>query len=365
MKVICTQENLQSGLQTVVRIISPSNTLPILNNVLLKTNQGQLQISATNLEIGITTMVRCKVEEEGDICLPAKTLNELVNNLPNENVTISSSENSVVVATEHYKTSLKGLPSEEFPLIPAVEKKNNTTLPAQQFKQAIDQVSFAASNSETQPEISGVLVKPEGNKAKLVATDRYRLAEKIIPLPKTLPTKSVIIPQRTVNELSRIIGGREAELELVFGDNQLAAFFQDTSVVTRLIDGQYPPYEQIIPKSFTTAIIIDRIPLMNALKATGIFSYTTHSVSMFYDPANQQVRVAAASHDVGESTVEVSAQIDGPEGSVLLNYRYVLDALNALTSEQVIIKVVNDEVAVVFTPQGQTDYLYLVMPIKA
>ncbi len=365
MKIICTQENLKNGLTMVSRIISSSNTLPILNNVLLKTDQGQLQILATNLEIGITTTVRCKVEQEGSVCLPAKTLTDLINNLPNENVTLQDGENGVVVTTQNYKTVLKSLPSEEFPIIPTIEKQGSVVLPAQEFKRAIDQVSFSASNSETQPEVSGVLFKLNGSEGRLAATDRYRLAEKVISLPKSGPEKSIIIPHKSINELSRIIGGLDGDIELVLADNQLAAFFRETHLVTRLIDGQYPDYRQIIPASFSTAIITDRAALVNALKATGIFSYTTHSVSLAYDSGNQQIRISASSHDVGESVVEVPAQIDGPEGTVLLNYRYVLDVLQAVASEQVVIKVVNDTAPVVFAPQGQQDYLYLVMPIKS
>jgi DNA polymerase-3 subunit beta len=364
MKIICTQENLKNGLQTVSRIISSSNTLPILNNILLKTEQGQLQLSATNLEIGITTSVRCKVEEDGAVCVPAKILNDLVANLPNENITLETSGDEVVVATQFYRTVLKSLPSDEFPLIPSVDRQYTAKIPAADLRQALNQVSFAASTSDTQPEIAGVLVKKDAKGLRLVATDRYRLAEKIVSVSVD-KFKNIIVPQRAVNELSRIIGNRNEDIELAFNDNQLSVTIGETIMVSRLVDGQYPEYEQIVPKSFNTIAITDRQALVNALKTTGIFSYTSHSVSLAYDSKDQVINISAASHDLGESRVQVPAQIDGPDGTVILNYRYVLDVLNAMTEAQVIIKIVDESAAVVFTPQKQTDYFYLVMPIKS
>jgi len=363
MKIICTQENLKYGLLAVSRIISNSNTLPILNNVLLKTENGLLNLSATNLELGITTTVRCKIEQEGSVCLPAKTITDLVNNLPSTNITIDSNQTEAVITTEHYDTKIKTLPSDEFPSIPVVENGQTLSLDAATLKQALDSVVFAASTSETQPEISGVLLT-QNDKIKLVATDRYRLAEKVITGPSG-NHKSIIIPHKTAVELSRLLSNQTGSAEVVVTDNQVAITCGDVLLVSRLIDGQYPDYQQIIPENFSATISVAKQELINALKTSGIFSRNTGSVIMKYGAENQSMQINATSSDIGESSVELNAEVSGQTGSVILNYRYILDALSAMVSDTVVVKVADESSPVIFQPQGDNSYIYLVMPIKS
>jgi DNA polymerase III subunit beta len=365
MKVICTQENLKNGLLTVGRIISSSNTLPILNNVLLKIENGLLNLSATNLELAIITTVRCKVEQEGSLCLPAKTFSDLVNNLPSTNITIeTTSDAEAAVSTDHYSTKIKTLPSEDFPLIPTVDNGQKITLSALDIKQAVDSVVFAASTSETQPEISGIFVAAQNGKQKLVATDRYRLAEKTLATPASI-TKNIIIPHKTALELSRILTTQTGPVEAVVTDNQMAITAGDTQMISRLIDGQYPDYQQIIPENFVSTLSVARTELVNALKTSGIFSRGTGSVVIKYNSEQQQMKVNAVSHDVGESSVELAAEISGESGSIVLNYKYVLDALTVMAVDTVVIKVAGESAPVIFQPLGDSSYIYLVMPIKS
>ncbi len=363
MKIVCTQENLKNGLQVVSRIVGSSSTLPILNNVMLETENGQLKLSGTNLEIGISTYIRCKIEGEGGICLGAKTLQELVNNLPNENISIESGDADTNVSTDHYHTKIKHLSTEDFPLIPKIEDGMQIQIPAEVLKNALDQVVFAASTSETQPEISGVMCFFGPDQTVFAATDRYRLAEKILKL--AMPAeKKIIMPHRSVAELSRLLAGLTEPVTLQITDTQLAVTIGDTYVVTRLIDGQYPEYHQIIPQETTTSIIIDRTNLVSALKTSGIFSRGVGSVTMVYDLEKQVIQIASVSHDVGESVIDIPCELNGESGSVILNYRYVLDVLGNLNSEKLQIKIINDSSPVIFRPTQEEDYLYLVMPIR-
>lgn len=238
MKVICTQENLKNALQTVSRIISSSSTLPVLSTVLLKTENGQLKLSATNLEIGINSVTRCKIEKEGEICLHAKTLLELISNLPNQNITIEKEESDVLFSSDNYSTKLKDFPSEEFPSIPEIETNTEFSIDSKTIKSAIDSVIFAASNSESQPEISGMYLKPENNSLVTASTDRYRLAENRIQ-GKFKSHNSVIVPHRAAVEISRLITGKEGELQVFLSDNQIAIRTDDTEIISRLIDGKY------------------------------------------------------------------------------------------------------------------------------
>ncbi len=363
MKIICTQENLRNGLQQVSRIVGTSQTLPILNNVLLQTENGLLKISATNLEMGMSTSVRCKVEVDGGVCIAAKVLLDLVNNLPNENITIEVGDAETAVTTERYQTKIKHLPAEEFPAIPPVETGSITAIAAADLKEVLDSVSFAASTSETQPEISGIAMKFDSGKMTAVATDRYRLGEMTIPV-QTTEDRSVVVPHRSIAELSRMLTGVEGSVGLNISATQMALTVGDTYMVTRLIDGQYPEYSQIIPNEQGTVVTLEHNELLSALKTSGIFSRGAGSVTLTYNPETQIAQVMSASQGVGESVVDLPCQIAGDPGSVIMNYRYMLDLLTNTAPATINIHIIDDTKPVVFRPQGKPNYLYLIMPIR-
>ncbi len=363
MKIICTQENLRIGLGQVSRIVGSSTTLPILNNVLLQTENGQLKISATNLEMGMSTLVRCKIEQEGGVAIAAKVLLDLVNNLPNENITIESGESETSVSTDRYQTKIKHLSVEDFPLIPAIEDASAISISASDLKEALDSTSFAASTSETQPEISGISLKFEDGKVIATATDRYRLAEMSVPV-QTQAGRSVIVPQRSINELSRLLASNDTQIQLNISATQLALSVGGTYLVTRLIDGQYPEYAQIIPTETGTVVSVGHAELLAALKTSGIFSRGAGSVTMVIDPEKQVIQVISASQGVGESVVDIPCTINGGGASVILNYRYMLDLLTNTQVSSLDMNVIDDTNPVVFRPQGKPNYLYLIMPIR-
>jgi DNA polymerase-3 subunit beta len=349
----------------VGRIISSSNTLPILSNLLIKTENGLLKISSTNLEIAITTQVRCKIEEEGQITVVSKTFSELINSLPNSNVTLLAEGGNLKIESENYHTSIKTLPAEEFPLIPQIEGGNVQSIDAQELKNSLDQVAFAASTNQTQPEISGVLLAYEDNILKIVATDRYRLAEKKITLgQKNLGISELIIPQKTILELTRIIGNQKGNVEISNTETQIALSFNDTQIVSRLIDGSYPDYKQIIPASFSTMVTVQKQPLANALKAAAVFSQSSNSVKFEFFQDKQQIVLTSESSELGNSQVEVSAKIEGGSKTVILNYHYILDCLSSLESDTLVIKLIDDSSPSIIVPEKDGGYTYLVMPIK-
>jgi DNA polymerase-3 subunit beta len=366
MKVICTQENLRAGLATAGRIISSSNTLPVLNNLLLKTENGALKISSTNLEVAITTNIRCKVEEEGETTVFAKTITELINNLPNQNITLENKNSNLKIETENYHNEIKTLPAEEFPLIPEVEKKEALQINAQELKKSIDQVVFAVSTNQTQPEITGVLFSIEGKRLRIAATDRYRLAEKTIEIEKEATTNhEIIVPQKTINELSRIIGNQKGEAEVYINETQICLNFNNTQIVSRLIDGQYPDYKQLVPINFNTVIVAPKTALVNALKTAGIFSQGTNSVVFSYSKDKQSLIITSESPELGKSEVELQSKIEGIEGKIVLNNRYVLDSLGGVETENAVLKIIDDNSPSLIMPEKEENYFCLVMPIKS
>lgn len=365
MKVICTQENLKTGLSIIGKVLSSTNTLPILNNILMKAEHGVLKIYSTNLELAISTQVRCKTEEEGGITVVGKTLADLVNNLPNQNATIQTNGLELGVEVENYHTSIKTMPAEEFPLIPVVTDGQTMSIEAQELKNALDQVSFAASSNQTQPEISGVLFVVTAGVLRVVATDRYRLAEKKIKLSNYSGGDiEAIVPQKTVVEISRIIGPQKGMVEVVFTATQTMFSFNNTEVVSRLVDGQYPDYQQIIPANFLISAVVEKQLLAGALKTTSVFSRTSNSVNLKFLNGPQQLVLTAESSDLGKSMVELPCKIDGGDGEVILNHHYLLDCLSGIDSAGVVLKIIDDSSPSLVVPVEKDDYLYLVMPIK-
>ncbi len=363
MKIISTQENLKNGLQIVSRVVGSSSTLPILNNVMLETENGLLKISGTNLETGISTYIRCAIEEEGGICVGVKTITDLINSFPSENITIETGELETAITTDNSNVKIKHLSTEDFPLIPKIEDSSVVKMSAPELKTALDQVIFASSTSETQPEISGILFWFGGESVLITATDRYRLAEKKISYQGSIDYK-IIIPHRSAQEISRLLTGLTGDIELNITTTQLAFNLENTYIVTRLIDGNYPDYQQIIPDSSNTTIIFDRNDLVSALKTSSVFSRGSGSITVNYDSDKNAMQLNSVSHDLGESKVDVPCRISGPAGELVVNYRYLSDFLNNLSSDTLVMKVIDENEPITFVPENDNSYLYLVMPIK-
>lgn len=361
MRVICTQENLRKGLSITSRVSNGSTTLPVLNNVLLKTEQGQLKLSSTNLEMGVNTWVRCKVEEDGGISVPAKTIADLINNLPNDNIILSVDDGQLLIETTDYKTKIKGLAPDEFPLIPQIEEQNPVEIDAKEFRIAISQVAFASAYSETQPEISGVLFAFDDGKMRLVATDRYRLAEKTMNVEGGL-SKNIIVPNRTVQELAKVLGNAEnGKVQLYFTQNQIMFKTEETELTSRLIDGQYPDYKQIIPTEFNTEIEVTTEDLGAAMRTAGIFTQTGNNVTLEF---GDKLTVSSSSGDLGESKVNIPCKVEGQPGRIIFNHRYILDCLSTVGTKSVTFQIINENSPAVLVSKDLPGYVYLVMPIK-
>ncbi|HBI00451.1 MAG TPA: DNA polymerase III subunit beta [Flavobacterium sp.] len=363
MKIIITQENLRNSLAVVSRVVGSSSTLPILNNIMLETDNGLLKVSGTNLETGISTYVRCSVEKEGGVCIGVKTITDLINSLPSGNITLESKENETLITTEHTKLSIKHLPTEDFPLIPKIDESSKIKISSTELKSALDQVVFSASNSETQLEISGILFWFGEENVLITATDRYRLAEKSIPYQGKIDYK-IIIPHRSAQEISRLITNLNEDVEISVTGTQLSLALENTYLVTRLIDGQYPDYQQIIPDQSNVNIIIDRQELLSALKTTSVFSRGTGSINLDYNAETNIIKLFSEAHDLGQGAVEILCKISGSSGQLVINYRYLLDFLNNLNSETLVMKIIDSNGPVTFVPENSEKYLYLVMPIK-
>ncbi len=366
MKIIIVQENLKNALLVVSKAVATSSTLPILGNVLLKTDSGLLKISATNLEISISERVRCKIESDGAVCLPARLLMEVVSSMPGLPVTLEVVAQGLSITAEKYHTILKTVPTEDFPVINDTFPENHFSLLARQLKPALEGVLFATSTNETQVELTGVYMARESAQVVFAATDRYRLAESKIAIPenKAVAKLSVIIPSRACVELVRALANAET-VNVGIGENQGVFAVGETVITTRLIDGQYPEYEAIVPKEFSVKITTNRQELSSALKAVAVFARGSSGVQVSYVEAEGLLKLSARSQDAGEGEVEVQAKIVGSTDTILFNHKYLLDMLNFLTGEEVEVKLNSPAAPVIFSNPQEVGYIYLVMPIKS
>ncbi len=364
MRIVCLQENLKNNLNLTQNIIGRNLTLPILNNVLLATEDGRLKISSTNLEIGINTWTAGKVEKSGAITCPAKVLTNFVNNLPNKKVELEAKGNNLMVKCENYKATLNCLTADDFPIIPKIKEPSLIEINNNNLKEALMGVVGETSLLESRPEITGILFKFDKNELRLAATDSFRLAEKVIndPKRKSEEIKSLIVPQRTIQEVIRVLNERNGEVRVCLGVGQILFDGGDVQVISRLIDGQYPDYQQIIPKDFSSQAIIERADLLSVIRAASVFSNKTNSVK--FSLSDGELEVLAQDADLGENKSQIKAQTKGKKIEVSFNYRYLLDGLANINTKQVFLGLISDANPAILKPIGDESYLYLVMPIK-
>lgn len=364
MKFSCTKENLQAGLSIVSRIASRNLTLPILGNVLLRAEGGALTLSATNLEVGVVARVRGKTTKDGAVTVQAKLLTEFVSLLENERVELEVDENTLRVVGEKSKTTIRGMSAEDFPIIPAVPRSSSVSFSAQTLRTAISQVLFAAAQDTSRPEINGVYVGVAGKTMTLAATDSYRLTEKSLDMEKGSLERTTIVPTRALSELARILPA-EGIVEVFLGDSQALFVSDSVELTTRLVEGQYPDYKQIIPKSSTTEATVEVEPLVKLVRTASLFCKPgINDVTLEFVPEKHSLVCTAANSELGEHEGSLQVKVSGERNSIVFNYRYLLEGLASIGSTSVNIGVTNSASPGVIRPVGDERYLYLIMPIR-
>jgi DNA polymerase-3 subunit beta len=369
MKLTVLQENLNKILIQIGRLTNNKTTLPILNNVLIEAEKGLLKLTTTNLEIAINSQIRAKVDQEAKITIPCQIFSNYINLLDKGPIEIELLDtNELSLKSKNSRTKIKGTIAEEFPIIPQIERKNFIKISAIDFKKCLDKVLFAISSTETRAEISGVLFSFDHEKKNLilVGTDSYRLAEKGLSVTDSniKEKKDVIVPARTILELSRIVEN-QGDVEIFFSENQILFIYESTEIISRIINGEYPDYKQLIPQSFTTRALLEKEVLLKAVKAVSLFTKTgLNDINLKFDAAGDKTTVSSLNNQVGESQIDLKAEIKGEDKGIVFNYRYLLDGLLNLDGAEVSVNMVNDNSPALLTSPEEKDYLYLVMPIK-
>ncbi len=374
MKVIVLQENLARGLSIVSRAVSPRSTLPVLANVLIASDEGRLRLSATNLELGITCWVPARIEEEGSTTVPARTFSDLVNTLPGEQVTLTLdvASQTLNVRCGTSNNDIKCIDAQEFPPLPVPEMDGAIQLNVADFKEMIQQVAFAASTDEARPVLMGVLVTVEKDQITMAAADGFRLAVRKATLSTPAPQPvSVIVPARALSELSRIISdGNELVYMIVpKGRGQVIFRVKDVEVVSQLIDGTFPDYQQIIPRSYKSRTLVSTTAMLKACKQAEIFAREGANVvrldikSAVSEMQPSEVEISATSEETGKNETIVEATVDGSGLLIAFNVKFLREALEAIKTPNVALETSGPNAPGVIRPVGDDSYLQVIMPM--
>ncbi|HET7636454.1 MAG TPA: DNA polymerase III subunit beta [Candidatus Limnocylindria bacterium] len=373
MNVSVMQENLARGLAVVSRAVSTRATLPVLANVLLKTQDGGLKLTATNLEIGINCWVPGKINEEGEITVPARLLTELVASLPNQRIdlVLSPKDRTLKVTCGASRSSIKGIEADEFPVVAAIGESPATSVDGKTLREALGQVVFAAASDESRPILTGVLTKLAGSSMTLAAADNYRIAVRTVSLERPVtPELSIVVPARSYTELMRILPDSESPVEITVTPNKSQVLFhvEGIDLVSRLIEGQFPNYEPVIPQSHTSRAVLDREAFLAGTRRASIFARDSANivkVELGGDASNGEgVAISAHAADVGDNADTLEATIEGAPTSIAFNARYLTDVLANLLSDEAALELTGPLAPGVVRGVGRGDYVHVIMPVR-
>jgi len=356
--------------------VSSRSTLPILANILLATDSGRLKLSATNLEIGIQCWIDAEVHEEGTTTVPAKLITDLINSLPQASVelTVPDDTHTVNVKSLRSSASIKGMDPSEFPLIPSAEGgESPVELDAKLLKEMIDQVAFAAADDDSRPVFTGVQVEVSGEKITFAAADAFRLAVREAPLPGHDEAHgSILIPARTLTELSRILPG-DGVVKMIVTPNRSQVLFHsnDIDLVSRLIEATFPNVRGVIPKEHTTRAVVETKEFAAAVKSVAPFARDSSNITRVKLNSGDgseggSLTIEATAEDVGSNVSTINAAIDGPEQQIIFNVKYLADVLSVLNTPEVAIEVTSAARPGVVKPVGDigAQYTYVIMPMS-
>lgn len=363
MKLQVTQENLNKALGSVAKIANARNTLPILGNVLLKVVDNQLSVSATNLDIGITHIIGSKVSKEGSITVPARLMQDFVSSLPSGVIDLELEDHKLHISASQYKSTINGITADDFPVMPDITDGASWKVPASLLKKSLQQTVLAASSDDARPVLTGVLIHDHEGGIYIVATDSYRLAEK--KLTKSKEKVSLLVPASAMQDLLRVLGDGDEEVNIIHDDQQVLFRVGEVELVSRLIDGNYPPYRKLIPETFETVATMNKDDFTNITKVSSLFAReSAGSITIRVNEASKQVSITSIASQLGENTSSAEADIKG-EGEVTLNSRYLLDALHVIAGDKVTFQFNGKLDPSLLTDPDNPDYKHVIMPLKS
>jgi DNA polymerase III subunit beta len=374
MKVTVLQENLARGLGVVSKAVSPRSTLPVLANVLIASDEGRLRLSATNLEMGITCWIPARIDEEGSTTVPARTFSDLVSMLPSDQVLLKLDPQTQTLNVRGGSSTndIKCIDAQEFPPMPVPDFDGAVQINVGDFREMIHQVAFAASSDEARPVLMGVLVQVDKDKLTMAAADGFRLSVRkaVLSMPSSAPV-SAIVPAQALKELARVATDSEEPIYMVLpkGRGQVVFRVKDVEVVSQLIDGTFPDYQQIIPRSYKSRTLVSTSSLLKACKQAEIFAREGSNVARFNIKSAQgemqpsEVEISATSEETGKNETIVEATVDGGGLLIAFNVKFLREALEVIRTPNVALETSAPNAPGVVKPVGDDQFLHVIMPM--
>ena len=366
MKITILQSNFSKALNQISRVVGNRTTLPVLSNVLIAAEKGGIKISATDLEVGIVTQTIGKIEEEGSITLPARLLVDFVSNNKDQSVEITTVGNVATLKSERFEAVINGISAEEFPTVPETDTLPFVSVDKDIFVSSLKKIVIAPALDETRPVLAGIYFNFEGKNLTIAATDSYRLAEKKLKLAKEVASKKIIIPTRTMNEVLRIANGLGGAKEVVLyvSENQVTFKAGDAKVVSRLIEGAFPNYQQIIPSSSAITIKTDLAELLASVKMLALFAKDSANNNIHFAVKDGKLTISSSASQAGNAKSVIKAEITGDGLEIAFNARYVLDILAVLPQGSLTLEFTDGSSAGMIKNEKESDFVYIIMPLK-
>ncbi len=362
MKIECIKDKLQNIVAKAEKISGKNLTLPVLKCLLLVAKKNSFSVKSTNLDLGVDFTLPVKTIKEGITAVPAATLNSAISNIPHKNITLELVGNNLRISSPSGTTLIKTLPYEDFPLLPTLSDATTFSLPVPEFLKGLRSVFYSASSSSIKPELGSVYLYSHDGALKFVATDSFRLAEKSVPLRETFPP--TLIPIKNVPEIIRVFEDAEGNLEIRETKNQIAFLSPGCFLTSRVVEGTFPDYQQIIPKEATTEAVFLKEDALNALKAATVFSDRSNYVNLSLFPRRKLFEVTAKNSDVGESVQTISSTLSGEDVEMRFNYRYLMDCFSSIPSESISFSFGSPREPLIVRGRNDRSFTYLVMPMN-
>ncbi len=364
MNIECIKEKLVYAVSKAEKITGKNITLPVLNCLLLEADKTNLKIKATNLDLGIEINLPVKVIKPGRVAVPGQVLYNFISNLTNDkNITLEVVDNNLKIETKHSKSLIKTQPVDDFPNIPRVSG-TPFTLNSPSLLRGLKSVMYSASVSSIRPVLSSILVSSEEDSVIFVATDSFRLAEKKLPVKKHKEFTQILIPFKNVGDIVRSLEDIKEDVEVSLNDNQISFVFNDLYLTSRVIDGVFPDYKQIVPKETKTEVVLLKQDLVSSLRISNIFSDKFSQVVFSISPKNKTFKITTKNMDIGENTNTLDAVIKGEELNISFNYKYIIDCFNSIDSDSVSLSFSDNNKPMVIKGVSDKSFLYLVMPMN-
>jgi len=366
MELTVTQENLTKALTAVGRVASSKTQLPILNNILLRTENNRLLIAATNLEIATTQYIGAKIIKPGAITIPARLISEFISNLPKESIELKVVNSNLNIKSGKYTSVINGIIADDFPELPTINEESsiNYNINTEDFKQAISQTIISSSSDSTRPVLTGVYWHSFNKQLVLASTDGYRLSERI--LVDTTSDVSAIIPTQTLQEVLRTISDDIDTIDILFDETQVRFRIGEAEIISRLIDGNFPDYRQLVPKKSETTVVINKQDFTRIVKIAGLFARESGgSITLTADDEAKSISIHSIASQFGENTSEATADVKG-SGQVTLNSRYLTEALSVVDGEEIEFSFSGKlSPCLIKSTKKDSNYFHIIMPLKS